>query len=469
MDLSATTTMNEYDEMGRLASATAIGENESRETALTGVGKDGKAEVEVPANSISKGKTTQIFTVLNGQAKLVAQTSQTSSESVNGDANSATQNVFYDYDGKTGKTLSASGITHSNNWVAYWPKVNVDGSVDDKVPSKRLESTTVARQVYSTYGNQSKVALSLNTSASNGSDGSKSSSNIAVSYNYNSLGRVVGASGSGKSVSNSGFRADGTPYDVTTSDIQQVYGNIVNDQAVMTRQITHAKTKNLDGSTNEQSTTQTYGYDAVGRMNETKGTGTFTSNDGHGAITQGTIDQSYEIMNGQARMAQSVTSSTQKEVATRVKIFKETKSAEEVGKMLLDEAGEKLVGANLAIEGVNYTIGMDETGKKLVVQYRDNDRNLVVGELDLKQNGDLISLSFAIQGVYTETVSLSLNYDQKSGQMAVSQTGETWTTTESEDRTVQGTQAQKMTVTYQYDKNGLLLGANGVGNSEGNS
>ncbi|MBI1979171.1 MAG: hypothetical protein HYS58_00230, partial [Elusimicrobia bacterium] len=495
-DLSITTTVNEYDAAGRLVSATALGENESRETALTGMGKDGKADTEVSSNSTSKGKTTQIFTILNGQARLLAQTSQTTTESLNGDASSSTQNVFYDYDGKTGRTLSASGITQSNSWVAYWPKVNADGSVDDKVPSKRLESTSVARQVYSVYGNQSKVALSLNTSESKGSDGSKSVSNMAVSYTYNNMGRVEGASGSGKSISNSGFRVDGTPYDTTESDIQQIYGKIINDQAVMTSQITNAKTKNLDGSTNEQTTTQTYGYDVVGRMNETKGTGNFTSNDGHGAITQGMIDQVYEIMNGQARMVKSVTSSTQKEVATKVKSFKETKMAEKVlGEkakptvpeiqlpgpkqqipsqpapaqgMLFDETGKKFVGAGLAIEGVNYTIGMDESGKKLVVQYRDKDRNMVVGDVDLKQNGDVIGLSFVIKGVYTDTVALSLNYDQKTGQMAVSETGETWTATENEDRTVQGTQMQKMTVTYKYDRNGLLLGANGVGNSEGN-
>jgi len=52
-----------------------------------------------------------------------------------------------------------------------------------------------------------------------------------------------------------------------------------------------------------------YSYDGNGKLVSSSGNGTFNSNDGYGNLTSGTIAQSYEIMNGQAKLITSETTS----------------------------------------------------------------------------------------------------------------------------------------------------------------
>src|SRR6185295_8501141 len=65
----------------------------------------------------------------------------------------------------------------------------------------------------------------------------------------------------------------------------------------------------LDGSSQDQTVKVDYTYDSVGKVAGASGAGSFTSDDGFGNKTSGSISQTYTVIKGQAKMAASTTNS----------------------------------------------------------------------------------------------------------------------------------------------------------------
>ncbi|MBI1979919.1 MAG: hypothetical protein HYS58_04080, partial [Elusimicrobia bacterium] len=63
------------------------------------------------------------------------------------------------------------------------------------------------------------------------------------------------------------------------------------------------------GFSTRQEVTVTYDYNATGQLIAARGQGNFRTDDGFGNITTGTLNQSYEILKGQAKMVQSISQS----------------------------------------------------------------------------------------------------------------------------------------------------------------
>src|SRR5260370_25358052 len=98
------------------------------------------------------------------------------------------------------------------------------------------------------------------------------------------------------------FSADDGYGNKTTGTISQKY-EVVQGQAKLSESKTDSKTVNHDGSTQQQSLTVTYQYDpGSGMLLAAQGSGTFSSDDGLGNTTTGTISQKYAAVHGQAKL-----------------------------------------------------------------------------------------------------------------------------------------------------------------------
>ncbi|MBI4396726.1 MAG: hypothetical protein HY548_06500, partial [Elusimicrobia bacterium] len=137
-------------------------------------------------------------------------------------------------------------------------------------------------------------------------------------------GRLKEAYGEGEFKGNDGFD------NLTSGMITQLYDPKLIEQfgkALLTQSVTHSRTDNVDGSWQEQDMTVTYTYDdgnqfsgsrppdykPTGRLFGATGSGTFTSDDGNGNLTTGTITQEYAseliVTFGKALLTKSITKS----------------------------------------------------------------------------------------------------------------------------------------------------------------
>ncbi|MBI4217607.1 MAG: hypothetical protein HY610_00660, partial [Elusimicrobia bacterium] len=133
-------------------------------------------------------------------------------------------------------------------------------------------------------------------------DGSSQIQDVTVTYTYDSRGRLEKAAGGGTVTSDDGFG------NLSSGNITQTYF-ILRGQAKLASSLTESDAVNLDGSISHQEMTLFYFYEANGKLSAAKGIGTSQSNDGFENINNSNIIQEYKILNGQAKLSKSVTSS----------------------------------------------------------------------------------------------------------------------------------------------------------------
>src|SRR5712691_938864 len=122
-----------------------------------------------------------------------------------------------------------------------------------------------------------------------------------------------------------------------------------------------------------------------------------------------------------------------------------------------DSAG-KLAGASFTADGVRYMVGSDEKGEGLLDYYRDESSQgsgQAVGRGIVEETANAISISMVVDGNNT----LLATVRNTDGGLTLSQTGQTYVLSGQEN--IQAIQSQEVTVTYSYNKEGLLLGAVG--------
>ncbi|MBI3018064.1 MAG: hypothetical protein HYY62_08790, partial [Deltaproteobacteria bacterium] len=117
---------------------------------------------------------------------------------------------------------------------------------------------------------------------------------VKTTYTYDQYGRLAGAQGQGTFDTKDGFgnKNKGT--------ITQEY-KIFNGQAKLTKNSIETTVSYVNGSTDKQNMVTTYTYDSSGKLLSAEGSGTVDSKDSFGDSTKSTVEQTYTVVNGQAK------------------------------------------------------------------------------------------------------------------------------------------------------------------------
>ncbi|MBI3012427.1 MAG: hypothetical protein HYY63_02260, partial [Elusimicrobia bacterium] len=317
---------------------------------LTGAKGSGSMRTEDVFENVTAGTITQEYKIVQGQAKLSRNISQTWSvnkkkegeatyetpgENMDGSTSKQIMVVEYQYEENVGKGIktgrlvgaSGSGKSESNDG---WGNFNVAG-ITQTYDKKYIDQFGKALLTETISVSESKHKDELGHLIDGSIDGSSSRQEMKVSYTYDEKGKMATASGSGNSESNDGFG------NITKSEITQKYDkNAIQElgKALLSESYTvsnsfHKDEKgnlvehNLDGTFSEQRMSVFYAYDDKGMMVEsggkyggngtgstTYGTGSFTSGDEFGSATIGTVEQTYKIYGGQAKILTSTSKSS---------------------------------------------------------------------------------------------------------------------------------------------------------------
>ncbi|MBI3012144.1 MAG: hypothetical protein HYY63_00795, partial [Elusimicrobia bacterium] len=294
--------------------------------------------------NLTNSSILQDFKILNGQAKISRSATASKTENVDGskswmgmEGKGEAMVVEYSYYGEAG--FPADKSTKKNLGSVARSSGKGKSISDDGFGNV---TTSDIGQEFKVVNGQAKMSRSVTTSKTENADGSKSwmgmegkGQQMEVTYRYYGedglpadigkkkfLGSVAMATGNGRSVSDDGFG------NVTTSDIGQEF-KVVNGQAKMSRSVTSSKTENIDGSKTwmgaegkGQAMTVSYsyygeeGYSAnvtqrkyMGSVAASQGEGTSITDDGFGNITTSLVKQEFKVINGQAKISKSITSS----------------------------------------------------------------------------------------------------------------------------------------------------------------
>jgi hypothetical protein len=254
---------------------------------LIGARGEGRFTSDDGHGNITRGTINQTYVVINGQAKLLSSTTNSTTRNKDGSTQKQSLTVFYHY--------NARGVLVGANGYGTTEANDGHGNI----------TTGTIYQTYQIIHGQAKLKTSTTTTHTRNKDGSWQNQTLTVTYQYNSNGELVDAKGSGTFTSNDGHG------NITRGTIKQEY-KIIHGQAKLQESTTKSVTRNRDGSTQRQTLTVTYQYDGNGVLTGAKGRGSFTSNDGHGNKTRGTIRQEYKIIHGQAKLKTSTTRSVTK-------------------------------------------------------------------------------------------------------------------------------------------------------------
>ncbi|MBI2119154.1 MAG: hypothetical protein HYT97_05960 [Elusimicrobia bacterium] len=272
VEKSSLVTTNEYEVPGgKMVGATAVTPEGKPNTSTDSVYNDSNMDGVIddvekanPVSSISESFSTvgMIYGVINGLPKIFAQGNYSNTTYLNGNNTESTQNLFYENDDQTGKLLSASGITFTSSRSAY-TLINPDGTTSVvKGKNSSVVSSSITRQIYAPYGNQSKLALTLTNSLTPAPDGPLTKTISSTAYLYNNDGRLISATGSGSSISFNGYVKDAqgnyikdsqgnlVPNDPTFGSFIQRY-QIIRDQAALEAQENESKSMHYDEESNE--------------------------------------------------------------------------------------------------------------------------------------------------------------------------------------------------------------------------
>ncbi|MBI3012590.1 MAG: hypothetical protein HYY63_03085, partial [Elusimicrobia bacterium] len=265
--------------------------------------------------NISKSTTRQTYDIINGQAKVKTVTTSTEINNIDGSFSVADQSVSsvvtYDYGDRGGKKGILTGARNTQDGVT---------AVNDGFGNI---SKSVTHQTYDIINGQAKVKTVATSSEINNIDGSFSIKDQSVSsevtYDYGDKdgkkGILTGARNTrdGVTAVNDGFG------NISKSVTHQTY-DIINGQAKVKTVTSSSEINNIDGSFSvaDQSVASVVTYD-YGDKDGKKGIltgarntrdGVTAVNDGFGNISKSVTHQTYELINGQAKV-KTVTTSTE--------------------------------------------------------------------------------------------------------------------------------------------------------------
>jgi YD repeat-containing protein len=467
-----------YDSDGRLNAAVGSGTTESGSTAMVWTTDPDGTKRLVADNSRSHGTIRQTYIVINGQAKLLTSFSDTTTDRLdsNGRVSESSRQILtvrytYDSDGRL-NGATGSGTTESGSAAFVWT-TDPDGT--KRLVPDNSRSRGIVRQSYIILNGQAKLLESYSDTTterldSNGTVTESSRQILIVRYNYDSDGRLNGATGSGTTESGSSAlvwttEPDGTMRLVPDNSrsrgtIRQTYV-IMNGQAKIKESFSDTTTERLDANntvieSSRQILTVRYVYDSDGRLTEASGSGTTESGssalvwttDPDGTMrlvpdnsrSRGIIRQSYIILNGQAKLLESYSDTTSEKLDSNNQVIESSRQILTVRYTYDSDA--RLVGA----EGS----GTTETGSTAMVWTTAPNGTMSLVP-DTSRSRGIIRQSYIILNGQAKLLE---SYSD--------------TTTERLDLNGQVIESsrQMMTVRYSYDKDGRLNGAQGSGTTE---
>ncbi|MBI2916328.1 MAG: hypothetical protein HYY07_05665, partial [Elusimicrobia bacterium] len=212
---------------------------------------------------------------------------------LDGSSNHQEMTVEYGYNEK-GRldSASGSGFTNSDDGFGNTSKGTITQTYDKKLIERFGKALLV----------ETKTQTDNTRFEDTNMDGSSQIQEMVVTYGYDARGRMVSASGKGTVTTDDGFG------NVSQGQITQTYF-ILKGQAKLLSSKTVSDAVNLDGSTSHQDMTTGYTYSTNGKLTASLGAGMSRSDDGFGNVTNSNITQEFKIVNGQAKLAKSVTSS----------------------------------------------------------------------------------------------------------------------------------------------------------------
>ena len=234
-----------------------------------------------------------------GQAKI--KDSITETNTLNSDGSSSSQTTVvtttYTQDGRI-DTVSGVGSSVSNDGFGNLTMSEITQEYD-------LALTR-------TFGS-AKLARSLNHGITTNRDGSSADSLSTTDNLYNAgTGKQIGGTGTVDATNNDGF---GNISETITDQVYDAAIFALTGQSRLSSTVSHTSTVfSRDNTQNFQDTTVLFAFDAtatavlhggVGDNADTTGSGWSDSFDGYANWTGGQITQDYEIVNGQAKLAQN--------------------------------------------------------------------------------------------------------------------------------------------------------------------
>jgi ribosomal protein S17E len=435
----------------------------------------------VPDNSRSRGIIRQTYRIINGQAKLLESFSDTTTEKLdsNGrvvESSRQVMTVSYTYD-DDGRLNGASGVgtTESGSSALVW---TTDSSGNMSLVSDNSRSRGTVQQTYRIINGQAKMTVSYSDTTTERLDASglvveSSRQVMTVSYDYDSDGRLVGASGFGTTLSGSAAMVWTTEPDGTmrlVPDNSQSRGTvlqtyvILNGQAKLLSSYSDTTTEKLDSNgqvveSSRQILTVTYEYDGDGRLVGASGSGTTETGstamvwttDPAGVMSlvpdnsrsRGTIRQSYVILNGQAKLLESYSDTTSEKLDSAGVVIEASRQILTVT-YRYDQDG-RLVGAEGTGTTESTSTGMvwttDSSGAMYLVADNSRSRGII------RQSYVVVNGQAKLSESYSDTTTEKLDANNL----------------------VVESSRQILTVSYSYDDDGRLIGASGEGTTESGS
>jgi hypothetical protein len=442
-----------YDAVGNLAWAQGTGTVDSVERAWSDTNNDGTVDtLEVAGRTLSEIR--QTYAIINNQARVTRSdtttrgvdpvTGRVLSEGEHGYSRVLTR-VEFVYDA-VGRLTAADGRSEGRSNVEVWSDADMDGVIDagemmDQVTEVATENDYVVIQ------GSAQVVRSV-TQSSMTVGASRSTSVNAMAFEYDRLGRLVGAVGDSFGTTTTKFwndaDADGVVDNgemldqVTHAETSNVF-RIIRGQAVLLESRSNSSITTALGESRTASWTRNR-YDAAGRLVSATGgaTGTSTTqfwndNDMDGAVdademvvqtTTFETFNSYQILLGQAMLSVS-----RSESATRTPLTQTTTTS--VTSYQYNARGQ-LIGA-----------GGTATGSTTTVVWNDADQDGVM------EPGERVP--------QTTTFSTTNTYRIMAGQAMVSEARTSSLSANGNVRT------ETLNITrYRYSADGVLIGATGT-------
>lgn len=113
----------------------------------------------------------------------------------------------------------------------------------------------------------------------------------------------------------------------------------------------------------------------------------------------------------------------------------------------------KFAGASLEVDGVRYEVGLNEAGNGLLIYYREDSSEWIVGQGSISEEKNSVSLTLS----FNRGAAFVVSYDYSKGEIVVSKSEENWNPIS--EGSIQGMQKEESTSSYLYDEKGELKNA----------
>ncbi|MBL8023868.1 MAG: hypothetical protein JNK54_06260, partial [Elusimicrobia bacterium] len=414
------------------------------------------------------------------------------------------------YDGRE------SGLSDEEHvWRDGWVDANSDGLIDDnEIDAERVDgivnpgemvwvdmngdgTETSARvmvsarsygdiiQSYVIIGREAKLSSSVTKGGVLQANGSSSNQTMTTYFEYDNDGRLIGSGSSGvtggvtKGLTDTDVPPDGIvqmePVDVATSSgTQEQFFVVINGQTKLSRSRAITDTVTVSGGTSHQDLTISNLYDQVsGALVSAQGTGLLRNTEvgftdvatlpGDTSLeevfvsrTEGTLDQDYEIINGQSRLLKSVsvTDALDLETGNRLNSGDHRFNHSVTTTHNRTNALGQLVGSS-AVTFSNQTVHVwsqdDTNGDGLITEEDDKSKGTFLPQSTLSNAVSAFTVLFGLAQV---SVSLSKSWAANRSNTVFNKIG---------DPVAEGYNFNVSRTLYSYDSVGLLNAATGVG------